>query len=155
MDPYAQFNYLFVNASATPPAVKPVETKRERIDLIARQFRDVLYDGDPTDPTSHRFPLTPDFNLARILTPAAAWLSFQLDTGDGKTEQFQDVVQMLLLRDTSAESIQLLKKIPDMIKLPPLPEAPLAIVLQLTPKVPFIIRDWYTKPAAGFFADPR
>jgi hypothetical protein len=154
VDPFIPFTYLFIDATSNPPKLNPPVEKQERMDLVARQFRDFLFEDDPSDTSPHRFPLTSDFKLARQVDAAAAFLSFQVDEGDGVTEQLREVAQMLLLREGSIPD-SLLKKLPPALRLPPLPKPPVAIVIQAAPKVPFVIRDWYTKPAAGFFGESR
>lgn len=153
MDSYAEFQWVSIDATVSPPAVRPAEQRRERVDLVARQFRDFLLDGDPRDAEPHSFPLTPEFKIARLVTPNAAWLSLQVDVGDGRTEQLSEVVQMLLVREGAAPA-DLVLRLPEGVTVATVAE-PTAHVVQTAAKVPFMIRDWLMRPAAGFFGERR
>jgi hypothetical protein len=154
VDPFIPFTLILIDASGTPPKASPPVQKHERMDLVARQFRDFLNEGDPSDISPHRFPLSPDFKLARQVAGPAAFLSFQVDEGDGVTEKLREVVQMLLVREGSPAAA-LVEKLASSVRLPELTGAPTAVVIQVAPSVPFVIRDWYSKPAAGFFGEAR
>jgi len=64
MDAFVQFNFVLLDGSAGPPqaaAVKQTGPRSERADVIARQLRQQLDDGDPADTAPHALSLTYDF----------------------------------------------------------------------------------------------
>ncbi len=155
MDPFVQFNLVIVNASTGAPTIARNEVVRERVDLIARQFRDFLAEGDPADTSAHGLSLSADFKIRRKVSGPAAWLSFMVDAGDGKTEDLREVAKMLLLRESSPEARELLSEHAPTFRAEDLPALPAAVVIQTAAKIPLIIRDWYPKVAAGFFSPAR
>ena len=64
MDEFVDFNFVLLDASQGP-AQKAVVVercpRRERVDVISRQFRDFLRQGDPADDSPRTMMLTHDF----------------------------------------------------------------------------------------------
>ena len=85
MDPFVGFTLVELDASDSSQKVRTIrnEAIRERVDLISRQFHDVLMDGDQADTDPHGMVLTSDFKIRRQVSPTAGWLSFMVDHGDG------------------------------------------------------------------------
>ena len=87
MDEFVSFDFVLLDASAGPSRqVRIVDrgVRRERIDLIARQFHDFLRRGDQSDTAPHGMVLTHDFKLRRQVGRRAGWLTFLVDRGSGK-----------------------------------------------------------------------
>jgi|SRR6185312_15131729 len=154
MDPFVGFNFIVLDASDKGNAVKVLsndQDHRERVDLIARQFHDVLLSGDQTDLDPHGLVLTSDFKVARKVGQAAGWLSFWVDHGDGKTEQLEEVAIVAFARVDDREGREALKKLEPFVRLNELPPAPVVAVVKLAHAVPLIVKEWYGKSVAGFF----
>jgi hypothetical protein len=151
MDDFLKFNFVRVDASG---AVKKTEAD-ERVDLIARQFRDFLFGGVATDDGPHGIMISNEFMLRRRVTHAAGWLSFLVDVGDGKTEKFEEAAVVVFIREAGDDARAAMDRIATHVDVKSLPATPLAVAVELRKDVPFIIREWYTKAAAGFFAKER
>lgn len=155
MDAFVQFNFVLVDGSAGPAqpgAIKQNGTRSERVDVIARQLRGQLDDGDPTDTAPRALSLTYDFKLRREVHGDAAWLAFMVDVGDGRTEKLEEVAFMILLRQNGDRAWAGQRLAPS-AEIATLPDAPLAIAVRRVEHVPPIVSEWFTKAAAGFFAE--
>jgi hypothetical protein len=155
MDAFVQFNFILVDGSAGPAqagVIKENGTRSERVDVIARQFRQQLDDGDPADTSAHALSLTYDFKLRREVHAGAAWLAFMVDVGDGRTEKSDEVAFMVLVgNDGDREwAGQRLRPYVDPANMP---AAPLAVAVCRVVNVPPIVSEWFTKAAAGFFSE--
>jgi hypothetical protein len=151
MDDFLKFNFIRVDASG---AVKKTEAD-ERVDLIARQFRDFLFGGVANDDGVHGIMISNEFMLRRRVSHAAGWMSFLVDVGDGKTEKLEEAAVVVFIREPGDDARAALDRVATHIDVKSLPPSPLVVVVELTKDVPFIIREWYTKAAAGFFAKTR
>jgi len=89
MDPFVGFTFVELDAS-DPKKVRIVrnEERRERADLIARQFHDVLTARDPADTSPQGMVLTGDFKISGQVTQTAGWLTFYVDKGEDKIWYF-------------------------------------------------------------------
>ena len=68
MDEFVGFNFVRLDAAGAPGRkVSVVErgARRERVDIVARQFRDFLREGDGADDSPRGLMLTHDFKLRR------------------------------------------------------------------------------------------
>jgi hypothetical protein len=154
MDPFLQFNFVLLDGSASPTqaaSLKQTGPRSERVDVIARQLRQQLDEGDPADTAPHALSLTYDFKLRREVHGDAAWLAFMLDIGDGRTEKLEEVAFMVLVR-ADADRAWAGTKLSPYADIATLPAAPLAIAVMRAKYVPPIISEWFTKAAAGFFS---
>jgi hypothetical protein len=155
MDEFIDFNFVRVDEPNGAKVAKP-QRVRERVDLIARQFRDFLHSPSAaSDDQVRGIMVTNEFKLRRHSTSEAGWLSFLVDVGDGRDEKLQEVAIMAFVRDKGDEARAALAKIAPHVDVPSLPAPPLAVAVGLTNDLPFVIREWYTKAAAGFFAGGR
>jgi hypothetical protein len=155
MDAFVQFNFVLLDGSSGPAHVAVVKengTRSERVDVIARQLRAQLDDGDPTDITPHALSLTYDFKLRRQVHGDAAWLAFMVDMGDGRTESLEEAAFMVLLR-AQAGRAWAGQRLDPYADIATLPAAPLAVAVRRVENVPPIVSEWFTKAAAGFFAE--
>jgi len=153
MDPFVGFTFVELDAS-DPKKVRIVrkEERRERADLIARQFHDVLTARDPADTSPQGMVLTGDFKISGQVTAAAGWLTFFVDKGDGKEEQLKEVATVFFARDDDAPAREIRRRVDPYVHANELPLPPFVVAVKLTPNVPAIIRDWYAKSVAAFFA---
>ena len=63
-----------------------------RVDVIARQFRDLLREGPLSDDRPRGMVLTDDFKVSGRYTPGAGWLAFHVDRGgDGTGKDLERV----------------------------------------------------------------
>ena len=155
MDEVVGFNFVLLDASGGPShkvVVRERGSRRERVDLIARQFHDALREGDPADAAPRGLMLTHDFKVRRQVGASAGWVTFAVDRDTGGAEQLDDVAMVVFARDDGAEARQALRKLEPYAHLPELPPAPLVVAVQLVAKVPSIVSEWYGKAVAGFFA---
>ena len=153
MDAFVSFEFVLLDASGGPS--KPVHIvergpRRERVDLIARQFHDVLSRGDQSDATPYGLSLTPDFKLRRQVGKKAGWLTFLTEDGSG-ADKLNEVALVVFADADDEEGRQALQRLETYISLAALPTTPLVVAVKLSPKVPRIIEEWYGKAAAGFF----
>src|SRR3954468_12829020 len=90
LDEFVEFNYLLLDASPDAPsvAVEPSPC-RARVDVIARQFRDLLRQQHPGDDRPRGMMMTHDFKVRCRATRAGGWLSFHVDRGNGVVEQLE------------------------------------------------------------------
>lgn len=156
MDEFVSFNFVLLDASGggtRKVSVLEKGPRRERVDVVARQFRDALLAGDPADDSPRGLMLTHDFKLRRQVGESAGWLSFLVDRGDGVTERLEEVAIVVFARGDNAESRHTLRRLQSYINLADLPAAPMAVAVQLSPKVPSVVREWYGKAVAGLFAE--
>ena len=74
MDEFVGFNFLLLDASGGPSKkvlVKERGTRRERVDVIARQFRNALRAGDAGDDSPRGLIMTHDFKIRRQIGPSS------------------------------------------------------------------------------------
>jgi hypothetical protein len=156
VDEFVGFNFVLLDASrgaAQKVAMADRGPRRERVDVVARQFRDFLREGDPADTSPRGLMLTHDFKLRRQAGETAGWLSFMVDRGTGTDEALEEVALLVFARADNAESRQTLRRLEPYVNVAELPAAPLVVAVRLVPKVPSIVTEWYGKAAAGFFAE--
>jgi hypothetical protein len=156
VDEFVGFNFVLLDASGGPSrkvVVRERTPRRERVDIIARQFLDALREGDPADPSPRGMMLTHDFKVRRQVGESSGWVTFAVDRDRGGVEELDDVAMVVFARDDSAEARQVLKKLEPYAHVPELPPAPLVVAVQLAAKVPSIVSEWYGKSVAGFFAE--
>jgi len=153
MDPFVGFTFVELDAS-DPKKVRIVrkEERRERADLIARQFHDVLTARDPADTSPQGMVLTGDFKISGQVTQTAGWLTFHVDKGEGREEQLKEVATVFFAREDDAAGRDVRRRVDPYVHANELPPPPLVIAVKLSPTVPAIIRDWYAKSVAAFFA---
>ena len=156
MDEFVGFTFVLLDASAGPSGkVRAVERspRRERVDVIARQFRDHLRSGDPADTSPHGIMLTHDFKLRRQLTgPSSGWLAFLVDRGDGTAEKLEEVALVAFAKADDAAGRAALKKLAPYANLADLPAPPVVVAVRLAGRVPSVVTEWYGKSVAAFFA---
>src|SRR3954470_24448257 len=155
MDPFLQFNFVLLDGSAGPAqaaTVKQNGPRSERVDVIARQLRSQLDDSDPTDTAARPLSLTYDFKLRREVHGDVAWLAFMVDVGDGRTEKLEEVAFMVLVRG-DGDRAWAGERLAPYADIATLPDAPLAVAVRRVEHVPPIVSEWFTKAAAGFFAE--
>jgi hypothetical protein len=157
VDEFVGFNFVLLDASRGPGhkvAVVERGPRRERVDVVARQFRDFLRGGDATDDSPRGLMLTHDFKVRRQIGESAGWLSFAVDRGQGREEKLEDVALVVYARADSPESKQAMRKLAAYTNTADLPPAPLVVAVRLTVRVPSIVSEWYGKSVAGLFSDP-
>jgi hypothetical protein len=155
LDKFVEFNYLLLDASPAAPRVAAGPSPcRERVDVIARQFRDLLGRDHPADDRPRGMVMTHDFKVRCRATRAAGWLSFHVDRGDGTAEELEQVALVAFARAGGDEEVRrvLQRAAPDAATRP-LPAAPFAVGVLLTGDVPPVVSEFLTKAAAGFFAE--
>ena len=154
MDPFVGFTFVELDASdAKKVRVVRKEERRERVDLIARQFHDALTARDPSDISAQGMVLTPEFKLRGQVTSTAGWLTFVVDQGDGKEEKLEEVATVFFARGDDAEGRDVLRRVDQYIHSNELSAPPLVVAVKLKPTVPVIVRDWYAKSVAAFFTE--
>ena len=157
MDEFVGFNFVLLDASRGPSrAVEVLERgeKRERVDLVARQFRDFLRQGDPSDASPRGTMLTHDFKLRRGVGESAGWLIFLVDQGRGEAEELEEVALVVFAADDPGRR-EAVAKLEPYIDAADVPAAPLVVAVRLSDRVPSIVSEWYGKCVAGFFASDR
>ena len=155
MDEFVGFNFVLLDASRGPSQkVGVVErtARRERVDVIARQFREALREGDPSDTSPRGLMLTHDFKIRRQAGESAGWVAFLVDRGDGTEERLEEVALVVFARADGAEARQAMRKLDPYVNVAELPPAPVVVAVKLAAKVPSIVREWYGKAVAGMFA---
>ena len=156
MDKFVEFNYLLLDAApdaAGPVAIKPTVC-RERVDVIARQFRAALDEGGPADDPPRGMVLTHDFKVRTRATRAAGWVGFYVDRGDGTAERLERVALVAFARAADDEEVgRVVREVAPGTAGRQLPPAPFAVGVLLAADVPPVVREFLTKAAAGFFAD--
>ena len=155
MDKFVEFNYLVVDASPAARGGTPREPFpcRVRVDVIARQFRDLLRQGPLSDDRPRGMVLTDDFKVSGRVTPAAGWLTFHVDRGDGSGRDLEQVAVVAFGREPDEAVIGLMRRVAPALAGRPLPPAPFAVAVLLVGDLPSIVSDFLTKVAAGFFDD--
>ena len=152
MDEFVGFNFLLLDASQGRKAtVVERGPRRERVDVIARQFRDSLRQGDPADDSPRTIMLTHDFRLRRRVWETAGWLTFLVDRGAAAGSP-EEVAHVVFARSDDAAAGEALRKLEPHIDAADLPEAPLVVAVRLAARVPSVVSEWYGKSVAGFFA---
>ena len=156
MDEFVGFTFVLLDAArGGSQKVRVVERgpRRERVDVVSRQFLETLRAGDPADESPRWMLLTHDFKLRRHLTgPSSGWLAFLVDRGDGTTEKLEEVALVAFARQGDAPGRAALKKLGPYVNLADLPAPPVVVAVRLADRVPSIVSDWYGKSVAGFFA---
>jgi len=154
MDPFVGFTFVELDAS-DPKKVRILrkEPRRERVDLIARQFHDALTARDSSDNSPQGMVLTPDFKISGQVAPTAGRLTFHVDQGDGKEEKLKEVASVYFARGDDPSGREVLRSVDDYVHATELPAPPLVVAVKLAPNVPGIIRDWYAKSVAAFFSE--
>lgn len=158
MDEFVGFNFVLLDAARGPSQkveVRERGEKRERVDVVARQFRDFLRQGDPDDTSPRGTMLTHDFKLRRQVGESAGWLAFLVDRGRGTAEELEEVALVVFARANDAEARQALRKLEPYANVAELPPAPLVVAVRLAGRVPSIVSEWYGKSVAGFFSGDR
>jgi hypothetical protein len=155
MDEYIGFEFLLLDASASPQ--KPVAIiergpRREAVDVVARQFHRFLTRGTASPTEARGIMLTSDFKLRGEAADGAGWLTFIVDESTGSQEVPRDVATVVFARADDAAGRAALRRLEGWIAPAALPAAPCVVAVKLAPKVPSIIREWWSKCAAGFFA---
>jgi hypothetical protein len=153
VDEFVGFQFVSLDASGKGAKVRVVEKemRRERVDLIARQFRDFLTQGDQSDTDPHGMVLTSDFKVRRKVGTTAGWVSFMVDRGDGIAEKLEEVALVVFARADDREGRDALKRLEPHINLVELPPAPVVVAVKLARSVPLIVSEWYGKSVAAFF----
>jgi len=141
------FNFVLLNASNDKVTIETKGPRRERVDLIARQFHAFLLQGDQADTAPHGMVLTDDLKLRRQVGQTAGWLTFLVDR-DGNLEE---VALVVFARADEQEGREALRRLERFVKLESLPPAPLIVAVKLVSKVPLIITEWFGKSAVRFF----
>jgi len=150
MDPFVGFTFMELDASDPRKArVVKKEDRRERVDMVARQFHDVLTARDPADTSPQGMVLTPDFKIQGQVTSKSGWLTFLVDEGTVAEPSLKEVATVYFARDDDRE---LFKRLEPYIHAVELPRPPVVVAVQFAPKVPRIVREWYGKAVAAFFA---
>jgi hypothetical protein len=157
VDEFIGFNFVLLDAShGASQKVRVVERgeRRERVDVVARQFRDFLRTGDLADTSPRALMLTHDFKVRRQLDDAggAGWLTFLVDRGRGEAEELEEVALVVFSRATDESGRRALRKLEPYVNTADLPVPPLVVAVRLAAKVPSIVTEWYGKSVAGFFA---
>jgi hypothetical protein len=127
-------------------------TRRERVDVVARQFREALRAGDPADESPRGMMLTHDFKLRRRVGETAGWLTFLVDRGRGAAEELEEVALVVFAREANEEGRAALRKLAPYANVADLPPAPLVVAVRLAARVPSVVSEWYGRSVAGFFA---
>ena len=155
MDEFVGFTFVLLDASGgKSQKVRVVERgpKRERVDVVARQFRDALKEGDAADTTPRGLMLTHDFRISRQMTGSSSgWLTFLVDRGDGTTEKLEEVALVAFAPTDDAASRAALRKVDPYVNLADLPAPPVVVAVRLAERVPSVVREWYGKSVAAFF----
>jgi hypothetical protein len=153
LDEFVEFNYLLLNAS--PDVGRPAgnaERCTERVDVIARQFRDFLKRQTVAGERPSGVMMTHDFRVRGQASRAAGWLSFYVDRGDGSGEALEEVAIVAFARERDGEVRGVLERVMPGAPRVTLPAAPLAVGVLLAAKVPRIVVEFMPKVAAGFFS---
>ena len=159
MDEFVGFAFVLLDASrAKSQKVRVVERgpRRERVDVVSRQFRDFLREGDAADASPRGMILTHDFKIRRQMTgPSAGWLAFLVDRGDGTTEKLEEVALVAFARTGDAPGRAALRKLDPYVNLADLPPPPVVVAVRLAARVPSVVSEWYGKSVAAFFGDSK
>src|SRR5690349_20296485 len=84
--------------------------RRERVDVVARQFRDSLRSGDPADISPQTLMLTHDFKVRRQVTDTAGWLTFLVDRSRREAEELEEVALVVFARAADEPGRRALRK---------------------------------------------
>lgn len=155
MDEFVDFNFVLLDASHGPAqkaAVVERGPRRERVDVISRQFREFLRQGDPADDSARAMMLTHDFALRRWVGETAGWLTFVVNRGADASEAREEVALVVFARSADAAGRQAMQKLEPFLNPADLPAAPLVVAVRLAARVPSVVSEWYGKSVAGFFA---
>jgi len=92
MDEFVSFSFVSLDASGGPARERwscaSEGRAAERVDVIARQFRDALRTGDSAD-DSPGDDVDPRLQAPPQIGESSGWLSFVVDRGDGVTERWK------------------------------------------------------------------
>ena len=149
LDKFVEFNYLLLNTSQSAQTPAEPGLLNERVDVIARQFRDYLKKRPVADTQPQGMMMTHDFKVRGQTTQAAGWLSFHVDRGNGNSEDFEEVAVVAFVREEDDEVRRVLERVAAGQAIPPIP---FAVGVLLKANVPSIVSEFLTKAAAGFFA---
>jgi hypothetical protein len=152
VDKFVEFNYLLLKTSPIggQDAVAERSLCRERVDVIARQFRDFLKKRVTADQQPQGVMMTHDFKVRGQATSASGWLSFHVDRGDGTVESLEEVAIVVFAREADEEIRRVLQ---DVAPGQEYPATPFAVGVLLKQNVPSIVSEFITKTAAGFFSE--
>ena len=151
MDKFVEFNFMLLNTSQGGQQRPSQPTlMSERVDVIARQFREFLKKHQLADDKPQGMMMTHDFKVRGQATRAAGWLSFYVDRGNGTAEEFEEVAVLVFAREADVEVRRVLERVAAGQAIPP---TPFAVGVLLNADVPSIVSDFLTKAAAGFFSD--
>jgi len=154
VDAFVGFQFVLLDASDAAKKVREVERapRRERVDLISRQFRDVLLAGDQNDTNPIGLVMTGDFKIRRHVGPTAGWLAFMVDRGDGKTEKLEEVALVVFATADDEAGRSALRQLEPYANVASLPAPPVVVAVKRAASVPLIVSEWYGKAVAAFFA---
>jgi hypothetical protein len=155
MDQFVDFNFVLLDASQGPSRkVRAVERgpRRERVDVIARQFGEFLRQGDPSDDSPREMLLTHDFKVRRQVGETAGWLTFLVDRANGAAEELEEVALVVFARSDEGAARPAMRKLEPYANVADLPEAPVVVAVRLAARVPSVVTEWYGKSVAAFFA---
>ena len=155
MDEFVDFEFVLLDASEKSPrkaAVVERGRRRERVDVIARQFRDFLRQGDPADESPRAMMLTHDFKVRRRVGESAGWLTFVVDRGSPAAPNPEEVALIVFARSDGAAAPEAMRNLEPYAVTAELPKPPLVVAVRLAARVPSVVSEWYGKSVAGFFA---
>jgi len=152
VDAFVGFEFVLLDASEAGKKVRVAESgpRRERVDLVSRQFRDVLLAGDQSDANPIGLVMTGDFKIRRQVGRTAGWVAFMVDRGDGKTEKLEVALVVFATADDEAGRAAL-RQLEPYANVNALPKAPVVVAVKRAASVPLIVSEWYGKAVAGFF----
>ena len=157
MDEFVGFEFVLLDASRGTQKVTVEERgpRRERVDVVARQFYRALTEGDQSDTTPHGLMLTQEFKLRRQVGQTSGWLTFLVDRGVGREEELEEVALVVFAADDDKEGRATLRRLDAYVSLSALPSPPLVVAVRLSASVPAVIEEWFGRSVAGFFAVAR
>ena len=150
VDEFVGFDFVLLDASGGPSQkvrVKERGERRERVDLIARQFKAFLVGGDQDDTEPHGLVLTPEFKVRRQATEKAGWLTFVSDDGGPPRE----LAHVVFAREDGPDARRAMARLEPFAHVGEMPRPPVVIAVELVPRVPSIVKEWYGRCVAGFF----
>lgn len=152
MDEFVTFNYLLIDTSGSPGTASELARgeRRERVDLIARQFRDFLRTPAPPGDKPRGMLLTDDFKLRGQATREAGWLAFLVERREAG--QLEEVALLAFTRGEGHGAAGVLRRLEPHTRGRQLPPAPLAVAVLLVQDVPSVVTELLTKAAAGYFS---
>lgn len=154
MDAFVGFEFVLLDASEAGNKFRVAERgpRRERVDLISRQFRDVLLAGDQNNSDPIGLVMTGDFKIRRQVGPTAGWVAFMVDRGDGKAEKLEEVARVVFATADDEAGRAALRHLEPYAITASLPAPPVVVTVKRSATVPSIVSEWYGKAVAAFFA---